>query len=211
MGATMKKPRVQMRAGKRQQGFSLIEVLFSTVIVMVGLLAMLGTFVYALSTTQSAQEDQIAKQTAQDTLENIFTARDTQQITFPQIANVSANPPGIFVDGPTLLLDPGPDGLAGTGDDVAYSPTTTGCPSTVNPYGVQCIKLPGRDGTLGTADDTYMVLSNFQRTITITNALNPDLTPNPNLKQITVSVQYTRPLQSQPRVYTVNALMSVYR
>jgi len=207
MGPTMRK-NVQVRAGN-EQGFSLLEVLFSIVIIMTGLLAMLATFAYALSTTQSVQEDQIAKQTAQDTLENIFTARDTQQITFNQIANVSGG--GIFVDGPTRLLDTGPDGLAGTGDDVTYNPATTGCPSAINPYGVECIKLPGKDGILGTADDTYMVLSNFTRSITIANTLNPDGTPNTTLKQVTVNVQYTRPLQRTPRTYTVNALISVYR
>ena len=208
MGPTMKNIR-QVRNGKDQQGFSLIEVLFSIVIIMTGLLAMLATFAYALSTTQSVQEDQVAKQTAEDTLENIFTARDTQQITFNQIANVSGG--GIFVDGPTNLLDTGPDGLAGTADDVAFNPAVTGCPLSINPLGVQCIKLPGKDGILGTADDTYMVLGNFQRTIVIANTLNPDGTPNPNLKQITVNVQYTRPLQNRPRIYTVNALISVYR
>jgi len=208
MGSTMKNIR-QVRSGKGQRGFSLIEVLFSIVIIMTGLLAMLATFAYALSTTQSVQEDQIAKQTAEDALENIFTARDTQLITFNQIANVSGG--GIFVDGPTNLLDTGPDGLAGTGDDVPFNPAVTGCPASINPLGVQCIKLPGKDGILGTADDTYMVLSNFQRTIIIANTLNPDGTPNPNLKQITVNVQYTRPLQNRPRIYTVNALISVYR
>lgn len=201
----------KLHAGRsgREQGFSLLEVLISIVIIMVGLLAMLATFAYALSTTQSVQEDQVAKQTAQDTLENIFTARDTQQITFNQIANVSGG--GIFADGPTTLLDTGPDGLAGTADDVAFNPAVTGCPASINPLGVQCIKLPGKDGILGTADDTYMVLGNFQRIITIANTLNPDGSVNPNLKQITVNVQYTRPLQSRPRTYTVNALMSVYR
>ena len=208
MGSTMKTNR-QVRDRKSQRGFSLLEVLFSIVIILTGLLAMLATFAYALSTTQSVQEDQIAKQTAEDTLENIFTARDTQQITFNQIANVGGG--GIFVDGPTNLLDTGPDGLAGTADDVPFDPAITGCPASMNPLGVQCIKLPGKDGILGTADDTYMVLSNFQRTIVIANTLNPDGTPNPNLKQITVNVQYTRPLQNTPRIYTVNALMSVYR
>ena len=208
MGSTMKTNR-QVRNRKSQRGFSLLEVLFSIVIILTGLLAMLATFAYALSTTQSVQEDQIAKQTAEDTLENIFTARDTQQITFNQIANVGGG--GIFVDGPTNLLDTGPDGLAGTADDVPFDPAITGCPASMNPLGVQCIKLPGKDGILGTADDTYMVLSNFQRTIVIANTLNPDGTPNPNLKQITVNVQYTRPLQNTPRIYTVNALMSVYR
>jgi len=205
----MKRKRVQSGRGQREAGFSLIEVLFATVILMVGLLAMLATFAYALATTQSVQEDQIAKQTAEDTLENIFTARDTQQISFAQIANVSGG--GIFVDGLTNLQDTGPDGLAGTGDDIAFNPATTGCPATINPLGVQCIKLPGPDGILGTADDSYMVLSNFQRSIVIANTLNPDGTPNPNLKQVTVNVQYIRPGQRVPRPYTVNALMSVFR
>jgi hypothetical protein len=176
---------------------------------MVGLLAMLATFAYALATTQSVQEDQIAKQIAEDTMENIFTARDTQQISFAQIANVAGG--GIFVGGLTNLLDTGPDGLAGTGDDIAYNPATTGCPAAINPLGVQCIRLPGNDGILGTADDTFMVLSNFQRSIVIANTLNADGTPNPNLKQVTVNVQYVRPGQRVPRVYTVNALISIFR
>jgi len=115
------------------------------------------------------------------------------------------------VDGPTNLLDTGPDGLAGTADDVPFNPAVTGCPAAINPLGVQCIRLPGPDGILGTADDTFMVLSNFQRTVLIANTLNPDGSVNPNLKQITVNVQYSRPLQNQPRTYTVNALMSIYR
>lgn len=197
------------QAGRQEQGFSLIETLFATVILMIGLLAMLATFAYALATTHSVQEDQIAKQTAQDALENIFTARDTQQITFAQIANASGG--GIFQDGFTNLLDTGPDGLAGTADDITYSAGSTGCPASINPYGVQCIRLPGNDGMLGTADDNYLVLSNFQRRITIANTLNPDGTPNPNLKQITVTVQYTKQGFRAPRTYTVNALISVYR
>jgi len=191
-----------------QQGFSLVEVLFAVVILMVGLLAMVGVFGVAVATTQSVQEDQIAKQKAQELLENIFTARDTQQITFAQIANT---PGGIFVQGLNNLTDTGPDGLAGTGDDIPFNPALTGCPAGINPNGVECIKLPGPDGMLGTSDDTYMVLGNFQRQIQIQNWLNPDGTINPNLKQITVTIQYTRPGIRQPRTYTVNALISAFR
>jgi type II secretory pathway pseudopilin PulG len=206
----MKPSRKQVadRSHSGQRGFSLIEVLFSVVILMVGLLAMVAVFGLALATTQSVQEDQIAKQKAQELMENIFTARDTQQISFAQIANT---PAGIFVQGLNPLLDTGPDGLAGTGDDVAFNPAVTGCPAAINPTGVECIKLPGPDGMLGTADDTYMVLGNFQRQIRILNWLNPDGTINPNLKQIVVTVQYTRPGSAQPRTYTVNALISAFR
>jgi len=87
----------------------------------------------------------------------------------------------------------------------------TGCPASINPGGVECIKLPGPDGLLGTPDDTFMVLGNFQRQIQILNWLNPDGTINLNLKQITVTLQYIRPGNSVPRTYTVNALISAYR
>lgn len=197
-----------VRGHSGQRGFSLVEVLFAVVILMVGLLAMVGVFGMAVATTQTVQEDQIAKHKAQELLENIFTARDTQQIAFTQIANT---PGGIFVQGFNNLLDTGPDGLAGTGDDIPFNPALTGCPASINPNGVECIRLPGPDGTLGTADDTYMVLGNFQRQIQIQGWLNPDGTINPNLKQITVTIQYTRPGNRQPRTYTVNALISAYR
>ena len=192
----------------REAGFSLLEVLFSALILMVGLLSMVAVFGYAVAATQTVQEDQIAKQKAQEMLENIFTARDTQQITFAQIANT---PGGVFVQGFNPLWDTGPDGLTGTGDDVPFNPAVTGCPAGINPGGVECIKLPGPDGILGTPDDTYMVMGNFQRQIQIANWLNPDGTINPNLKQVTVTVQYTRPGSAQPRIYTVNALVSAFR
>lgn len=192
----------------RERGFSLVEVLFAAVILMVGLLSMVAVFGYAVAATQTVQEDQIAKQKAQEAMENIFTARDTQQISFAQIANT---PGGVFVQGFNPLLDTGPDGLAGTGDDIPFNPALTGCPSGINPGGVECIKLPGPDGQLGTADDTYMVMGNFQRQIQILNWLNADGTINPNLKQVIVTVQYTRPGIQQPRTYTVNALVSAFR
>src|SRR5260370_5841268 len=95
-------------ARERQQGFTLVEVMILVVIVTVGLVSMLAVFGLSLAATQTAQEDMIAKQLASQTLESIFTARDTSQITWNQIQNVSNG--GIFVDGFTQILDPGPDG-----------------------------------------------------------------------------------------------------
>jgi hypothetical protein len=54
------------------------------------------------------------------------------------------------------------------------------------------------------------VLSNFKRQILITNTNNPDGTPNTNLRQITVTIQYPAPTGKQ-RSYTVQALISSYR
>jgi len=182
----------------RSAGFSLIEVMIAIAILTVGLLALVGTFATALNSTNWAQEDLIAKQKALEALESIFTARNTQQLTFAQVANQSAGGGAIFTDGYTTMRAAGPDGLVGTGDDVNFAANGP-CPT-----GVEGIRLPGPDGILGNADDKCMSLANFQRQILIVSLSG-------TLKQITVNVQYTRPGLRQPRTYTVNALMSSYR
>lgn len=173
-----------------------METVIAGVLLMIGLVALLGVFTLALSTTQSVQMDQIAKQKAMETLESVYAARSTQQITFTQIANTGAAG-GIFTAGTVNgILTPGPDGLDGTADD-GTTPQGT-CPL---PY--QCAILPGPDGILGTPDDVTLVLSNFTRTITI-NTINPDL------KQVIVTVGYTD-AHNHPKNYTVQALISSYR
>ena len=187
-----------------QRGFSLIEVMISVAILTIGLLAMIGTFVTALQSTRWAQEDLIAKQKALEALESIYTARNTSQISFAQIANIGSG--GIFTDGYTQMLAAGNDGLVGTADDVNF-PANGPCAA-----GVENIRLPGPDGILGNADDTCMSLSTFSRQILVSQVLQqPGNVPNPNLKQITINVQYFRPGMRAPRVYTVQALMSSYR
>jgi type II secretory pathway pseudopilin PulG len=189
-------------ANNSQAGFSLLEVVISGVILMVGLIAMLGVFALAISTTQSVQLDQIAKQKAMDALESIYTARATQQITFAQIANTGAG--GIFTTGIVNgILTDGPDGLAGTADD-----GTT--PQGACPLPFQCAILPGPDGLLGTADDITVKLNNFTRTIAINNTLDAQGNVNPDLKQVVVTIGYTD-AHGSPHNYVVQALISSYR
>ncbi len=183
------------------RGFSLIEVIISIAILMIGLLALVATFGMALASTANSQEDLIAKQKAMEAVESIYTARNTQQLGFGAIANTNAAG-GIFRLGYQSLLAAGADGLVGTTDDTNFP---------VCPGGVECINLPGNDGILGTSDDTQMSLSNFQRQITITPVLQPDGTPNPNLKQVQVDVQYTKAGSSKKRTYTSIAYISSYR
>lgn len=199
MEATMMRRR-KIR-GTEDGGFSLIEVIISICILMVALLALVGMFALAVASTASSQEDLVAKQKAMEAIESIYTARNTQQLGFASIANINAAG-GIFKLGYQPLLAAGVDGLVGTNDDTNYP----GCPG-----GVECINLPGADGILGTADDQQMSLANFQRQITITPVLLPDGTPNQNLKQVQVDVQYTKPGTSKPRTYTSIALISSYR
>jgi len=187
----------------RQRGFTMIETMIAIVIMSIGIITVLAAFGTAVAATQNAQENLIARQKALEAMESIYTSRNTQQITFAQIANISSG--GIFTDGPTQLLSPGPDGLVNTDDDVPFPPTG------VCPAGPECITLPGPDGTLGTPDDTAMSLANFSRQIQIGTVLQADGTINPNLKQVTVTVSYLTGGSSVPHSYTVNALISAFR
>lgn len=195
--------RRQGNSRRSESGFTLVEVMISAAIVLIGLLAVLASFGAVVASTQFSQEDMIAKQKALEALESIFTARNTQQITFAQIANQGSG--GIFKDGYQPMLAAGADGLIDTGDDVNF-PSQGPCPG-----GVECIPLPGPDGILGTADDTPMILTNFQRQVLISNVLEPDGSIDPNLKQVTVNVQYSRNQTGGTRTYTVNALVSAFR
>jgi type II secretory pathway pseudopilin PulG len=183
----------------RQAGFSLLEVVIAGAVITVGLLAILGLFGTALGATQSSQMDEIAHARATQTLESIYTARQTSQLTWDSINNtgtVTNGTAGIFTTGLVALSDPGPDGLDGTSDDV--TPPTP-------------ILLPGADGKLGTSDDQTISLSAFKRQIQISLALDPVTGAQiPTLKEVVVTIQY--PGQNGvARTYNVQALVSEYR
>ena len=176
--------------------------MIAIVILGIGILTVVAAFASAVATTEYAQENLIARQKALEALESIFTARNTQQITFSQIANLPSG--GIFVSGAVPLWSAGNDGLINTADDLPF-PAQSVCPA-----GPECITLPGPDGILGTTDDVAMSLGNFRRQIQINPVLQSDGSVNPNLKQVIVTVSYTYS-STVPRSYSVTALISAYR
>jgi prepilin-type N-terminal cleavage/methylation domain-containing protein len=203
MGATMM--RTIQTAGKREaEGFTLLEVMVAMVVMTVGMLAVIASFATALAATASAQEDLIARHKALDAMESIFTARNSQQIPFASINNVSNG--GIFLSGAQPLLCAGPDGLVGTADDTACTAPDTGAAC---PNGIECLVLPGPDGVLGTGDDITQSLANFSRTISFNTVYLPSGVANTNLIAITVSVTYIKP-GFPARTHTVNGLISSY-
>ena len=107
--------------------------MIAIVILMIGVLTIVAVFATAIASTPECANT-IARQKAEETLESIFTARNTQQITFSQIGNVSAG--GIFTDGATQLFAAGNDGLVNASDDVPF-PANGVCPA-----GPECIPLP---------------------------------------------------------------------
>ncbi|MGC1452517.1 MAG: prepilin-type N-terminal cleavage/methylation domain-containing protein [Candidatus Sulfotelmatobacter sp.] len=187
-----------------QGGFTIIETMIAIAIMSVGILTLVAAFATAVGAAQNSQENLIARQKALEAMESIYTARNTQQITFAQIGNIPSG--GIFTAGPTQLLASGPDGLVNTADDLNF-PVNGPCAA-----GPECLVMPGRDGVLGTADDVGMSLANFTRQIQINPVLEADgVTTDPNLKQIVVTVSYVTGTSTVPRTYTVNALISAFR
>ena len=179
----MKKP----TKGK-QSGFTLLEAVISMAVVTIGLIGILASFAAALSATGAVQNSTIARQKATETLESIYTERQTAELSFDKIQNITAVGPGIFVGGMVPLTDPGPDGLDGTIDDVPAAP----------------IDVPGYTGTqTGATPSTNSIsLASFQRQITITDV-------NANLRQVTVTVLYPGPQGTQGS-YSLQALISAY-
>jgi prepilin-type N-terminal cleavage/methylation domain-containing protein len=173
-----------------QKGFTLVETMVALAVLGIGLVALAAMLASSIAYMNSSQADFIAQQKASEAIESIFTARDTQAITFSQIQNVSQG--GIFLDGPANLVDPGPDGVVDTADDLVNSPDT--------------IIKPGPDGILGTADDIQIQLSvyyNMKRTIVITPIVGVN-----NVRMITVTVTYTT--GSFNRSYTLTSYISQF-
>jgi prepilin-type N-terminal cleavage/methylation domain-containing protein len=199
---TQKKQFVRRQA--TEGGFSLLEVMIAIVVMTIGLLAIMASFTTALAATASAQDALIARHKALDAMESIYTARNSQQLPFASINNVASG--GIFLSGPQPMICAGPDGLVGTGDDVACNAPDTGAAC---PNGVECLVLPGPDGILGTADDVTQSLANFKRTITFNRVLLPTGAVNSNLIAVTIAVSYQE-AGWPARTYTVNGLISSY-
>jgi prepilin-type N-terminal cleavage/methylation domain-containing protein len=191
------KPQVK----RSQRGFSLIECMISMAILTIGLLSLLGVFGIAMATTQTSQENNTAKQLANEAMEGILTARETANITWAQINNTGSG--GIFLPGFQPIYNAGIDGIIGTADDAAS--------------GFQTLELPGPNGIFANncpaaGPDTCLPLTNFQRQIQISPVIpNGGGPPVANLRQVIITVQYTTPQLSIPKQYVLSTFISPYR
>ena len=179
--------------GDNESGFTLVETMIASLILVTGLLALAYAFLTGMAVVMTGQQDSIARQKAREAMENVFSARDNSTLSFAQICNVGSGSSCIFINGFEPLYQAGPDGMLNTADD------GTGCAST--PCYEQ-IWTPGPDGVLGTADDVQVQLLGFQRQIQITQITSI-------LVQITVTIQYTTS-KGVTRSVTTTAHMSPY-
>jgi len=86
-----KKHRFQASSPRNAEGFTLIEVMISMVVLTIGLLSLLGVFGMAMASTQTSQQNGVAKQ------------------------NTGSG--GIFIGGLNPIYNPGNDGIPDTADD----------------------------------------------------------------------------------------------
>src|SRR5207237_6124967 len=84
-----------MRHG--ESGITLIEVVISAFFLTVALLAVAMAMGQGIAATYTSQEQLIAKQKAQEALESVIMARNTQEIGFAQIQSVANG--GVFLSG----------------------------------------------------------------------------------------------------------------
>jgi prepilin-type N-terminal cleavage/methylation domain-containing protein len=178
-----------------QDGFSLLEVVISMAVLTIGLVSLLGVFGIAMASTQDSQQSMIAKQLANEALENIITARNTTQNQWSDIQNVADG--GIFLGGYQSVFRPGADGIMGTADDSGS--------------GYQTLTEPGPDGIYGTTDDISLPLSNYQRKIEIQPVTDINGNIVASLRAVNVTVQYSTTQMVRPKTYVLSSFVSQFR
>lgn len=99
------------------RGFSMIEALVAMGLLAVGLLGMAGVLAAWVKDMGESPSDMLARQKAIEGIECVYTARDNSFLTWAQIRNVSNG--GVFLDGAQPLRTAGLDGLVNTADDGA--------------------------------------------------------------------------------------------
>lgn len=156
-----------------ESGVTILEMVVAMLILTVGLLGLAASIGYAVTVSNKGRNLTNTKLLVVSLLEQMETLRNTEQLTFGQIANQgqvdNTGAPRTFIGFPTafqpLSINPGPDGIFGTDDDMIS---------------------PGPDNIYGNSDDlidTTWAVPGYQRQISITNL-------SANLKRVQVTLRY---------------------
>jgi type II secretory pathway pseudopilin PulG len=156
-----------------EAGVTMLEMVVAMLILTVGLLGLAASIGYAVTVSNRGRNLTNSKLLVVSLLEQMETLRNTEQLTFGQIANQgqvdNTDATRTFIGFPAafeqLSINPGPDGIFGTSDDLIS---------------------PGPDNVYGTSDDivdSSWAVTGYQRQISITSL-------SPNLKRIQVTLRF---------------------
>jgi len=109
-----------------EAGVTILEMALATIILTVGLLALAASIGYAIAVSNKGRNLTNTKLVAVSMLEQMETLRNTGRLTFGQIANAgfvdNTGATRNFAGFPTgfqpVSINPGPDGIFGTTDDL---------------------------------------------------------------------------------------------
>jgi hypothetical protein len=171
-----------MRLLKSEDGVSLIEAVIAMAVLTIGAVGMGQAFLYGMQSAATSPNELVATQKAAEAIESVFSARDAHTITWAQLRNTAKG--GIFLDGARKMNTAGADGIINTGDAGET---------------VETVVFPGRDQTLGTADDQRQSLDGFSREIKIIDLSN-------ELRSVTVIITY--PYGTGTRTFSLTSYIS---
>lgn len=167
--------RIIAKSSNSNSGFSLLEAVVAILILSIGLIATAAAITYAIELGTTTRNLSNARAVIMSSIEEVESLRNSRRLNFLQIANVGSvdntgadrNFNGFSVGYKEVSLQPGPDGINGTDDD---------------------LKDDGPDGIYGTPDDfdnITFIRSGYVRSITIA-----PLASDPSIKRIEVRVRY---------------------
>jgi len=197
----------------KEQGFSLVEIVIAIIIMAIGLVALAGILVVGITLPQKAKQQEIAKQLANEIMESIIFAKESNPKgfnTFNTISYGNNDPVGRFISPTsnpniTKILTPGPDGVYGTCDDgqpnnsafIDCGGSSSGnLGNNLREFDVD----PGSDGLYATTtNNKRLPLLGYSKEVIIRN-----LTPIPvSAKEIEVKVSYQTSLGTTETVKLV--------
>ena len=178
-----------LRGSQDQRGFGLVETVIGLSILAFGLLGIGAAFSQGMRSMAGSNYDILAREKAAETIESVFTSRDTKTVSWAEIRNVqgeTGSDGGVFLDGEQPLRLAGDDGLLNTEDDAEEIETLT---------------QAGPDGEPGTGDDIVQPLTEFTRQILIIQL-------GPTLRRLRVVVRYK--VGAEARQYEIVTYISSY-
>ncbi|MGA3195412.1 MAG: hypothetical protein ABSD39_10465, partial [Terriglobales bacterium] len=76
--------------------------------------------------------------------------------------------------------------------------------------GEQTLQDPGPDGIFQTADDTFIPLTGFQRSILISGLVDANGNSFTSVRSVTITVQYVVPQTSTAKTYVLSSYISQF-